>query len=365
MKNIVLALAISGLTISSAHAHHSNAASFTDEPATIEGYVDNYLFKNPHVVVYLNVTDQDTGKTTRWMAEGPAATGLRQINWNKETLAKGDYIRISGNAGRNNRPMVSLLKVDILDPKTGATIENINHDRRGVRPADPDSPDFDYPEKTVEGLPQLSGIWVQGGNSGGPSFLLNEDPVFTPVGQAIQDGILALNDPQYVHCEPASLVRQVGFTPHPVKITQYNDRVTFEYEEYAGERVIYLDDREYDSFDSDTHYRMGRYKAYYEGDALIIESDLLQSGWSSIFGYVTSEETTTVETYTRNYDETWGPSVHLSMMVNDPINLAEPREMFWDKYYAVSGITGTKRDNVQLDYEMLPVECQIPLTAGD
>lgn len=51
------------------------------------------------------------------------------------------------------------------------------------------------------------------------------------------------------------------------------------------------------------------------------------------------------------------------MIITDPINLAEPWKMFWDKYYSVKKFTGTERDNVQMDYEMVKVECQIPLTA--
>lgn len=352
------------LAVSAADAHHSNAASYTKETNTIEGYVDRYLFRNPHVIVYTNVTDAETGQTTRWMSEGPAATGLRLAGWDKTTLAVGDYIRISGNAGRNNRPMVSLREVSRIDPATGAVISDVDLERRVIEPDDPSSPDFSYPEATAGGLPNLTGIWVQGGEfDPEPSFLLNEDPVFTRAGQAIQDSIQAMNDPQYTKCELAGLIRQAGFTPHPVRVTQFEDRVTFEYEEYAGKRIVYLDDRDYEDFDEAKRYRLGRYKARYAGESLIIESDLLRSAWSGIFGHVTSDETSVVETYTRGFDEKWGPYLHLSMTVNDPVNLAQPWELFWDKYYTVKLFTGTERDNVQLDYEMVPVECQIPLMA--
>jgi hypothetical protein len=352
------------LSVNSAQAHHSNQASFTKTPITVEGYVERLVFRNPHVVLYFNVTDKETNETVKWMAEGPAATGLRLAGWDDDTLKKGEYVRITGNAGRNNRPMVDLKNVEKVDPKTGAVILKINEHRQSTTPADPNSEDFKFPEKTANGLPNLTALWVQGGDTAPmPSFLLNEDPVFTPAGQAIQDTIQAINDPQYVKCEPAGLIRQAGFTPHPVRITQYDDRVVFQYEEYAGERVVYLDDREYDNYDENKRYLQGRYKAYYKDDALVIESDLLTSGWTGIFGNVTSDQTTVVETYTRGFDEKWGPLAHMSMVITDPVNLAEPWEIFWDKYYTVKGFTGTEHDNVQQDYEMLPVECQIPLTA--
>jgi len=360
----ILSFLVIAFVCSSVQAHHSNAASYIDEIITVEGTVDQYLFRNPHVVVYFNVTNE-VGETVRWMSEGAAATGLRLAGWNEDTLLKGDLIRITGKAGRNNKPMISLSDVSKIDPATGAQISNINLERSVIAPADPDSEDFSYPATRENGIVNLTGIWTQGGEyDPEPSFLLNEAPVFSAAGQAIQDTIQAINDPQYVQCEPAGLIRQAAFTPHPVRITQYDDRVTFEYEEYAGERVVYLDDREYADFNENERYRLGRYTARYDEESFVIESDLLQSSWSGIFGQVTSEETTVVETYTRGFDEKWGPYLHMSMIINDPVNLAEPWEMFWDKFYTVKNFTGTERDNVQLDYEMVPVECQIPFTAG-
>lgn len=99
------------------------------------------------------------------------------------------------------------------------------------------------------------------------------------------------------------MIRQAGFTPHPVRITQYDDRVWFEYEEYAGERVVYLDGREYESFAENDRSKLGRYRARYEDESLIIESDLLESSWSGIFGHITSDQTSVVETYTRGFDQ--------------------------------------------------------------
>lgn len=365
MKTKLVLLVMASVLFSSAQAHHSNAASFTNQQITVKGTVDRFVFRNPHVVLYFNVTDDETDEVVQWMAEGPAATGLRLAGWHNDTLQVGEYISITGNSGINNRPMVDLKNVKKLDPRTDAVILEVSENRRSTTPDEPDSEDFAYPDSLANGLPNLNGLWVQGGDTAPmPSFLLNEDPVFTPAGQAIQDTIRAINDPQYIRCEPAGLVRQVGFTPHPVRITQYDDRVTFQYEEYAGERVVYLDDRDYGNYDENQRYLQGRYKAYYEGDELVIESDLLTSSWTGIFGNVTSDQTTVVERYSRGFDEKWGPTARLNMTITDPVNLAEPWEIFWDKYYTVKGFTGTRRDNVQLDYEMLPVECQIPLTAN-
>lgn len=361
MKLIHIALLTVLLACNSALAHHSWTASYTDDYITVEGTVDRYLFRNPHVVVYLNVTD-DSGETTRWMSEGAAATGLRLAGWDDDTLSEGEYIRIRGREGRNGRSMVSLGSVSRIDSRTGAAID-INLERAVVAANDPNHPDFSYPELRPDGTINMSGIWTQGGEfDPEPSFLLVDDPVLTPAGQAIRDSFSATNDPQYIFCEAPGIIRQTGTTPHPVRVTQYEDRVVFNYEEYAGERVIYLDGREYDSFDESQRYKMGRYKGYYEGESFVIETDLLTSELGTIFGSVHSDQATIVETYTRHFDEKWGPYLHLSQIVTDPVNFAEPWEVFWDKYYSVKNFTQTARDNVQLDYEMVPVECQTPLT---
>ena len=126
------------LLLNPAQAHHSWTASYTDEYISVEGTVDRYLFKNPHVVVYLNVTN-DSGETTRWMSEGAAATGLRLAAWDEDTLTEGEYIRITGRAGRNGRPMVSLGEVARVDRQTGAAV-NINLERAVVYANDPDHP---------------------------------------------------------------------------------------------------------------------------------------------------------------------------------------------------------------------------------
>ena len=59
------------------------------------------------------------------MVEGSAATSLRAAGWSAETISAGDYVRINGRAGRNDRPMISMGSVEILDPGTKAVLANL------------------------------------------------------------------------------------------------------------------------------------------------------------------------------------------------------------------------------------------------
>ena len=45
-------------------------------------------------------------------------------------------------------------------------------------------------------------------------------------------------DAPQVFCDAPGMVRQVAMTPHPFRITQYDDRVVFDYSEYGGHRGL-------------------------------------------------------------------------------------------------------------------------------
>ena len=73
-----------------------------------------------------------------------------------------------------------------------------------------------------------------------PFFQDDNSPPYNQVGLAEQAKWDLNNDPQGF-CEPPGLVRQAAYTTWPAKITQNDDHVVFEYEQYGGRRVIYVD----------------------------------------------------------------------------------------------------------------------------
>ena len=318
-------------------AHHSFAASFLDEGIVREGVVDRYIFKNPHVLFYMTVADEN-GQETEWMVEGSAATSLRNAGWNAETIQVGEHVRISGQAGRDGKPMISMGNVEVLDPETRAVLRNPALRRAEGQVAATEIQSI--PLLLADGRPNLTGAWVQG--RGGPGFRNHRAPPFNEAGTALQAQWDPVDDPQ-VACEDPSLVRQAGFTPHPVRIEQYDDRVVISYEEYGGVRTIYFDDRDI----SDDYRPLGQSVARYEGDRLIIESTHIPGNPTGTPGNRLSDQTTTVETYRRLDDPTQGSMVEMEMIINDPGYLTEPWEMVWKKLC---------REN----YEFIPVECHVP-----
>jgi hypothetical protein len=324
----------------SVSAHHSFAATFTDKIIIVEGAVERVKFTNPHVIIYFTVTDE-AGEETTWLAEGGSATSLRNSGWDKSTLSKGDYIRVTGPSTRNGSPMVSMQddgSVELLDPKTGAAAGSLWG-------GEVEGASISRPLKLANGWPNMTGAWT-GESTGRVGSPIDNVPPFAynEIGAAIQAEFDPANDPQ-VHCEPPGLVRQAGFTPHPVHIQQFSDRVLISYEEYAGVREIYFDDRDHDG-DEKTH--LGQSIARYEGQQLIIESKNLLSNLSATNGNLLSEQTTTLETYYRE-DTTEGRAIlKMDLVATDPGHLTAPWKFTWGKY-------------AENDYEFIAVECEVPL----
>ena len=296
-----VALSAFALILAGGHAsaHHSFAASFTTDEIVREGVVSRYVFRNPHVIIFMSV-ENESGEQAEWMAEGSAATSLRRAGWSADTIQPGELVRISGNAGRDGKLMISMEHVEVLD----------------------------------------SGAWTRG--RGGPGFRNHRLPPFNEAGAALQAQWDPINDPQ-VACEDPGLIRQAGFTPHPVRIEQYDDHVVISYEEYGGVRTVYSDDRDI----TDEYRPLGQSVARYEGDTLVIESTHLPANPTGTPGHRLSDRATTVENYRRLDDPTQGPMVEMEMIIVDPDYLTEPWEMVWKKLYTEG-------------YEFIPVECYAP-----
>jgi len=258
------------------------------------------------------------------MSEGGAATLMRRAGWDRNTVKPGDLIRVHGDSTHDGSPMVSIGSIDVLDPTDRSVVRTLSRNR----PSDDDTKKAaPMPLTLADDRPNLTGAWTNHGMERGrprrPSFKFNE------VGAALQASYNKADDPQ-IFCDPPGLVRQLN-TPHPVRITQLEDRVILEYEEYAGRREIPLGSTVPDS-GAKTHF--GDSVARYEGDALVIETINLLANPTSPDGHQLSDHTTTVETYTRADSDRYGPTLSINVKITDPVNLEEVGSISRDKMSA-------------------------------
>ncbi len=332
-------------------AHHAVTAPFTDEEIQIEGVVTEFRFVNPHVNIFLNVTDEN-GTETRWLATAGAPDTLRRTGWSADSIQAGQHLRLTGLKSRQGRPMV-LVEREVWN--TGGIVELDPEDGSVLRALSGDADEMDdgpvlsrtsLRSTLNDAWPNLAGYWsklasVRASNAS-PG---RNSPPLNDRGQQIQDGFDAISDPSYTECAALGLVRQAS-TVKPLRITQFTDRVVFDYEENGAQRVIYLDTQEPATNGDKT--ALGRSTARYEDGALVIESDQILGNLTGAFGNEISDEHTVVETYRRVEDDI-GSGLEMVMVVTDPLYLTGPWEIRWTRYYSA-------------EYDFTEVECRIPLS---
>jgi hypothetical protein len=81
--------------------HHSFAAQFDgDKPVVLSGVITKVDWRNPHIWVYIDVSEAD-GKVTKWECEGGAPNALTRQGWSREHLKLGDRLTVEGWRAKN------------------------------------------------------------------------------------------------------------------------------------------------------------------------------------------------------------------------------------------------------------------------
>jgi hypothetical protein len=121
MKRLLVAMilmAVLALSTGPAFAHHSFAATyFEDKTQKIEGTLVQFLFRNPHSFVHVEVKGEN-GQVERWAVEWGGGGQLGRQGITRETLKPGDFVIVTGNPGRKAEDY-RLRMVTITRPSDG------------------------------------------------------------------------------------------------------------------------------------------------------------------------------------------------------------------------------------------------------
>jgi hypothetical protein len=79
---------------------------------TLKGAVSRVDWRNPHVVIYMDVKDP-AGKVTHWAIEGGAPNTLYRAGWRKDSLKIGEVVTVEGFLARDGSNLANLSTVTV------------------------------------------------------------------------------------------------------------------------------------------------------------------------------------------------------------------------------------------------------------
>lgn len=99
-------------------AHHSFSATYdSSNKVEIEGVVKEFVWRNPHSFMRIDVTDK-SGEVKTWALEWGSTNDLTQAQITRTTLKPGDKIVVTGESARDQSAL-RLLIVSVNRPSDG------------------------------------------------------------------------------------------------------------------------------------------------------------------------------------------------------------------------------------------------------
>jgi hypothetical protein len=108
-------LAVLSVSAPGVSAHHGRGATYNmDANVTLKGVVSRVDWRNPHVVIFMDVKEPD-GKVVTWGFENAGVAQLAQAGYSRNTLKIGQEITAVVNPAANGSPMSLVVKVILAD----------------------------------------------------------------------------------------------------------------------------------------------------------------------------------------------------------------------------------------------------------
>jgi len=285
------------------HAHHSAAAYNTQQEVKVTGTVKQYLYKNPHVYLSVEVK-KDDGSNVVMEVEAGAPSVLNPLGFTKDSIKVGDLVTVVGNPSRTSA--TSILGKDLIK-KDGAYYP-LNIASRSV-----------YNTKDATAA-SIAGTWFSprtefntflGGARGwavtdkGRAAMANVDPKSTTQKDCIPIGAPA-----------------VMFYPVANTITVQKDKVVMKVDWMGAERTMYLDGRKHPPATETS--LLGHSVGKWEGDTLVVETTNFKE---HPMGLSTSLPSSTQKRLTERFKLSPDKKMLLySGVVEDPVYLTKPVE---------------------------------------
>jgi hypothetical protein len=294
--SVVLAgLAVGGL----AQSHHSDAVYDRDSLIVLDATVSRYVFRNPHVTVFVEADDPN-GNPVEWEIETGSTPIMQRSGWTRDFLKPGDSVIVRAHPERAGGKTAILNTLETTDGSLWSQIE---------RDADPNAR-----------ATSIAGVW-KGISTTGLGRQLR-DAKLTPAGQAARDSYDAVADSPSAQCVPNPPPFHASSTNYLTGIEILEDRVMLRSEFFDVERTVYTDGRGHPDNLEPTN--QGHSIGHWEDGVLVVDTVGLAEHRSGNGGGIpSSTQRHVVERYYLSDD---GTRAIVDVWFEDPEYLAEPFE---------------------------------------
>lgn len=102
LKRRLTLIAVLAAVVATASAHHSFPAQYdADKTVTLTGTVTDVQWTNPHIFIYIDVTDDNSGEAVNWALEMGGPNALLRLGWKRDSLKPDDVITVDGALARD------------------------------------------------------------------------------------------------------------------------------------------------------------------------------------------------------------------------------------------------------------------------
>ena len=117
LLTLAVLIALHALATVPLSAHHGRGATYDmKKQVTLKGTVSRVEWRNPHVLIYMDVKGPD-GTVVTWGFENAGVSQLAQEGYNRNTLKVGQEITAIVNPAANGAPTAIVVKVILADGK--------------------------------------------------------------------------------------------------------------------------------------------------------------------------------------------------------------------------------------------------------
>lgn len=98
-----------------AAAHHSFPAQYdASKPVTLTGSVTKVEWTNPHIFIYIDVVDEESGEPAHWALELGGPNALLRLGWKRDSLKEGDVVTVEGSLARDGSNLANAESIVML-----------------------------------------------------------------------------------------------------------------------------------------------------------------------------------------------------------------------------------------------------------